>query len=142
MSEEDRWKLLVALDEELLHGGVILSEWCSFLVRESDVAFANGAYLACILTALSAIETHLRSEFQKSGKKRLVDLIDSSDLEPELVCDLHTLRRYRNQWVHVSDPWDDQELIQNPVQCEDELGRMAVFAVRALRRTIYSNPWI
>ncbi len=45
MNQEERWAFLVALDEELLKGGVVLSEWCSFIVREADTAFANGAHL-------------------------------------------------------------------------------------------------
>jgi hypothetical protein len=58
MAQEDRWLQLLALDEELLKGGVILSEWYSFIVREADTAFAGGAYLASILTAVSGIETY------------------------------------------------------------------------------------
>lgn len=142
MNEQDRWNFLVSLDEELLQGGVILSEWCAFLTRESDTAFANGLYLASILTAMSAIETYLRSEDAEGSKKRLVKLIDDSGLESEFVDDLHKLRKYRNQWVHVSEPWEDQDLIQNPKEHEDELEQMAILGVKALRRTIYSNPWL
>jgi hypothetical protein len=45
MNIDERWSYLVALDEdeELLKGSVILSEWCSFIVREADTAFVNGA---------------------------------------------------------------------------------------------------
>lgn len=53
MNQEKRWEMLIALDEELLKGGVVLSEWCSFIVREADMAFVNGAHLASILTAVS-----------------------------------------------------------------------------------------
>jgi hypothetical protein len=74
-SEEDRWPRLVALDNELLQGGVILSEWCTFIVCQADTAFANGADLASILTAVAAIETYLRSEYSAERKERLVDLI-------------------------------------------------------------------
>ncbi|WP_156524471.1 hypothetical protein [Halomonas sp. G11] len=31
MNEKERWNHIVPLDQELLMGGVILSEWCSFL---------------------------------------------------------------------------------------------------------------
>ena len=30
MNEEERWTFITALDDELLKGGVILSEWCSW----------------------------------------------------------------------------------------------------------------
>jgi hypothetical protein len=142
MGEQDRWNFLLSLDEELLRGGAVLSEWCAFLTRESDGAFADGLYLASILTAMSAIETHLRSEDSNGKQKRLVELIDSSGLESELMDQLHTLRKYRNKWVHVADPWEDQALIENPKEHEDELEKMAILGVKALRQTIYSNPWV
>jgi len=142
MNEEGRWALLVALDEELLKGGVILSEWCSFVVREADSAFAKGAYLASILTAVSGIETYLRSEHSHTGREHLVELINKASIDSDLKNDLHTLRKYRNKWVHVDDPWDDGALVEKPEETERELEQMAFFAVRALRRTIYEKQWV
>jgi hypothetical protein len=142
MDENERWEHLVALDDELLKGGVILSEWCSFIVRDADTAFAGGAHLSAILTAVSGIETYLRSEHAHTGKERLVTLIDQATIDSGLKADLHVLRKYRNRWVHVADPWEDEELIQNPGSVESELEEMAFFAVRALRRTIYENQWV
>jgi hypothetical protein len=142
MDYEGRWELLAKLDEELLKGGVILSEWCSFIVCEADTAFCSGTHLASILTAVSGIETYLRSEHSVSGKERLVDLINNASIDSALKDDLHTLRKYRNKWVHVNDPWDDQDLIKNPENTEHELEQMAFFAVRVLRRTIYENQWV
>jgi hypothetical protein len=139
---DERWDLLNSLDEELLQGGVVLSEWCTFLTCDADTAFASGAFLASLLTSMAAIETHLRSESQTSNGERLVDLIDSSGLTTELKADLHLLRRYRNRWVHVSDPWGDQPLLDNPGQNEDEVERMALLAAKCLRKTIYSNPLV
>lgn len=140
--EVDRRAQLLALDEELLKGGVILSEWCSFIVREADTAFAKGAYLASILTAVSGIETYLRSEHSQTGKERLVDLINMASIDIDLKDDLHALRKYRNKWVHVDAPWDDEALLENPDETERELEQMAFFAARALRRTIYENQWV
>ena len=71
MIEQERWDYLLKLDEELLVGGVILSEWCSMIVREADTAYARGAHLASILTAVSGIETYLRSE-SGGGRSRLI----------------------------------------------------------------------
>ena len=56
MTEDERWAHLIVLDDELLKGGVILAEWCSFIVRDADTAFAGGAHLAALLTAVSGIE--------------------------------------------------------------------------------------
>ena len=142
MDKENRWDHLVALDEELLKGGVILSEWCTFIVREADTAFASGAFLASILTAVAGIETYLRSEYGQGKKMRLVELINNSPIDEQLKIDLHRLRKYRNKWVHVDDPWNDDELLEKPEKSEKELEDMAFFAARALRQTIYENPWI
>jgi hypothetical protein len=142
MKLEDRCLLLNELDEELLKGGVIMSEWCSFIVREADMAFVNGSHLASILTAVSGIETYLRSDYFESKKGRLFKLIDESPIDSELKKDLHKLRKYRNKWVHVGEPWEDQALIEDPDRFESELAEMAYFAARCLRRTIYENQWI
>lgn len=142
MNTDERWAHLIALDDELIKGGVILPEWCSFIVREADVAFAGGAHLASILTAVSGIETYLRAEYAVTGKERLVDLIKDSPIAQDLKADLHALRRYRNRWVHVDEPWDDQDLIEKPEKMERELEAKAFFAARVLRRTVYSNQWV
>ena len=126
----------------MLKGGVMLSEWCSFIVREADTAFASGAHLASILTAVSGVETHLRAEYAVTGRERLVDLIEASPIAEDLKADLHALRRYRNRWVHVDEPRDDQEVIDKPEEMEQELEAKAFFAARVLRRTIYSNQWV
>jgi hypothetical protein len=142
MSQDERWAQIVALDEEFLKGGVILSEWCSFIVQEADVAFAAGANLASILTAVSGIETYLRSEYSETGRERLVELINRASIDAGLKDDLHVLRKYRNTWVHIDEPWNDSSLLERPEETEQELERMALFAARALRRTIYENPWV
>ena len=140
MNEAERLNYILSLDEELLKGGVILSEWCSFIVRESDLAFVHGANLASILTAVSGIETYLRSEYVRTERSNLFELINDAPIADDLRSDLHTLRKYRNKWVHVNDPWDDQSLIDTPEEAEKELEEMALFAAKALRRTIYENP--
>jgi len=141
MTEEEKWQFLVELDDRLLQGGVILSEWATFLIRDADTAFVGGAYLASIITGLAGVETHLRGE-GGSKTQRLVDLIDESDLEVDLKQELQMLRKYRNKWVHVADPWDDDALLESPDEHECELEEMAKRCAVALRRTIYTNPWV
>jgi hypothetical protein len=142
MTEDERWIHLAELDDELLKGGVVLSEWCGFIVRDADTAFAGGAYLASILVAVAGIETHLRAEQSVTGKERLVELIRQANINSDLKSDLHTLRKYRNKWVHVEDPWDDEPPRECPKAVESELEKMAFLAVQALRRTIYKNQWV
>ena len=141
MTEEEKWAYLIELDEKLLQGGVILSEWATFLIKDADLAFVSGAHLASIITALAGIETHLRSE-GGSCKQHLIELIEQSDLEEDLKQDLQVLRKYRNKWVHVAEPWEDDSLLDSPEQHEAELEEMAKRCAVALRRTIYANPWI
>jgi hypothetical protein len=142
MDKNERWEHLAALDDTLLKGGAILSEWCSFIIREADTAFVGGAYLASILAAVSGIETYLRSECTQSGKERLIDLIGNASISIELKENLHKLRKYRNKWVHVNEPWNDAKLLVRPEDTENELEQAALFAVRVLRETIYENQWV
>jgi hypothetical protein len=140
MTEEERWQLILATDDEYLKGGVVLSEWCAFITREADTAFAKGAFLASILTATAAIETYLKSEYGSSDEKWhiLSSLIDGSDLEESHKVDLHKLRKYRNSWVHIKTPWNDLPILDHPEEYERELEQMALFAVSLLRRTIFA----
>lgn len=71
-----------------------------------------------------------------------MELINQAGIDADLKTDLHTLRKYRNKWVHVDSPWEDEELVKNPKFIEGELEEMAFFAVRLLRRTIYENQWV
>ncbi|MEX2576801.1 MAG: hypothetical protein WD382_09155 [Halofilum sp. (in: g-proteobacteria)] len=141
MSNNDKWHYLADLDEQLLLGGVILSEWATFLVNDADTAFAGGAHLASIITGLAGVETHLRGE-NGTSKMRFLELIDESHLEVDLKQELQVLRRYRNRWVHVSDPWDDESLLEKPEEHEHEVEEMARRCAVAFRRTIYANPWV
>lgn len=142
MNSTERDTYLLALDEELLKGGVILSEWCSEIVRQADTAFVGGADLATILTAVAATETYLRSEYATEKRQRLAMLIDETPIKSELKQDLHRLRKYRNKWVHVDEPWNDEPLLENPEALGAELEDMAKFACQVLRRTIYENQWV
>ena len=142
MTEEEKWEFINDLDEELLLGGVILSEWSAFLVRDADTAFASGANLAAILTALAGIESHLKYEYGSNQRERLVDLIDSASIDEALRAELHVLRRYRNKWVHVADPHEDTGLLAQPDTHAAELEQMASRAIRALRQAIYTEQWV
>jgi hypothetical protein len=138
----DREQYILDLDDKLLKGGVILSEWCCFIVREADVAFVAGANLAAIITVLAGIETYLRAEYGSGEKDTLYKLIESSPINDDLKGEIHELRKYRNKWVHVADPWNDEPLQKSPEIYDQELEKMAFMAVTVLRETIYENQWI
>ena len=142
MNEKARWEFINGLDEDLLKGGVILSEWCAFIVREADLAFAKGADLASILTAMAGIETYLRSEYAQTKKEHFYELINVAHFDIQLTETLHQLRKYRNKWVHVSEPWDDAELLDKPQLYEQELEELAILASRTLRQVLYENQWV
>jgi hypothetical protein len=99
-------------------------------------------YLTCILTAVAGAETYLRAEFNGNSTETFSALIGRSPIDAELRVNLHRLRRYRNKWVHVSDPWEDEELLDHPERFKSELEGMAVFAIRVLRGTIFTNQWL
>ena len=60
-TEQQKSNFINKLDDELFIGGVILSEWSTFLIRDADSAFTAGAHLA-ILNTPAGIESHLKSE--------------------------------------------------------------------------------
>jgi hypothetical protein len=142
MNEDQRWTFISDLDDELLKGGVILSEWCLFIVREADIAFVASAYLATIVTGVAGIETYLRAEYSGNRQITLHELIEQSPISESLKSDIHALRKYRNRWVHVPNLQDDNDILLHPEQYEIELQGMAKDAIRTLRRTIYENQWI
>lgn len=71
-----------------------------------------------------------------------MQLMNDTPITDDLRSDLHSLRKYWNKWVHVNASWDDQVLIDTPEEADGELEEMALFAARALRRTIYENRWV
>ncbi|HOX30907.1 MAG TPA: hypothetical protein PLB91_01180 [Spirochaetales bacterium] len=142
MDEEGRWAQIAELDDQLLIGCVVISEWCSFISREAETAYAKGAFLAAILTAVSGIETYLRSEYSTTGKECLFELIDGSPISVDLKDHLHKLRKYRNKWVHVDSPWDDRLPLQKTDEIEMELEQMSFFAVSCLLQTLYENQGV
>jgi hypothetical protein len=145
MNSNDRQSYIIKLDDQLLVGGVMLSEWSTFLIRDADEAFCSGADLATILVSQAAIESHLRYEYvdnPASVKSGFYVLIEQSPLPPNLKADLHRLRKYRNKWVHVNDPSEDTDLLERPEYYEKELEEMALLAIRLLREVIYQEQWL
>jgi hypothetical protein len=135
----DRHDYLCKLEDELLLGNVMLSERSTFLVKDADTAFCAGADLAAILVSQAAIECHLRYEYFQGSQRKLMfyDLIEQSPLPGELRASLHTIRKYRNRWVHVRDPHDDQDLLTRPEYYEHDLEQMAFIAIRAMMEVVY-----
>ena len=142
---EDRENYILKLDEELLIGGVMLSEWSTLLIKDADEAFCNGAYLATILVSQAAIESHLRFEYIDNPSAKNLGfyaLIEQSSLPSDLKNGLHTIRKYRNKWVHVNDPGDDTDLLERPEYYEAELEEIALLAIKVLREVIYQEQWL
>lgn len=143
MTEEEKWDYINQLDEELLLGGVILSEWTSFLVRDAEIAFCSGANLSSILACQAAVESHLRFDYFDPIKSKgwgFNIMIENSDFSSSLKSELHDLRKFRNKWVHVKDPADDQDLLDRPEYYELELEKFAKKAIKTMLKTLYLNP--
>lgn len=145
MNTEEKRDFLLKLDEELCIGGVTMSEWTCFLVRDVDTAFCNHANLSAILAAQSAIECHLRFEYSGSHSGNRIgfyDVIEQSPLELGLKAELHRLRQFRNQWVHVRDPMDDVAVLAQSEVREAEIEKFAAYTMELLRRVLYLEQWI
>jgi hypothetical protein len=138
VNRHQREAYINGLDDYLLRGDVLLSEWSTFLVRDADEAFCSGAYLATILVCQAAIECHLRYEYGfQGGNVSFYTLIERCPLTVDLKTALHELRRYRNKWVHVDAPHDDEDLLIRPEYYEQEMEMMAEIAVKSLGEIIY-----
>jgi len=145
MTEEQKWDYILQLDEELLRGGVELSEWTTFLVKDAEMAFCSGAYLASILASQAAIESHLRYDyFNSSETKRwnFYDLIEKSSFSSELKTELQDLRKYRNKWVHVNEPENDMELLERPEYYEEELADFSKTTIKTMLKSLYSDQFV
>jgi hypothetical protein len=135
-----RWKYLVELDDEMLKGGVMVSEFAAEWIRNCDLCFANAAYLACVITAFQAIETMLRTGDRSERKS--VDLINSAAISDGNKQRLHALRKFRNSWVHVNDPFDDEAVLQDLDQGNPRLFEQAFSAVRLMREVLYLAQFV
>jgi hypothetical protein len=140
-NEKEKWNYVVRLDDELLQGGVILSEYVSELIRNADISFVYGAYWASIITSVAAIEAYFKSETECNDKK-LFELINESGLNNKDIELLHNLRRYRNQIVHIKDPWNDEYILSSYDQFSTNEENIAKEAIRLLRTVVYSDPWL
>lgn len=145
LSEEEKWEYIISLDKELLLGGVILSEWSVQLIKDAEIAFCKGAYLASILSAQAGIECHLRYEYFEPKKTKnwgFSNLIDNSPLSDDIKIELHKIRKFRNKWVHVKDPIDDENLLSRPDYYQEEMEKMAKSTIKTMLRVIYQEQFV
>lgn len=143
--EQEKWDYIVELEETLLKGGVTLSEWSSFLTRDAMTAWCSGANLAAILSAQAAVESHLQYEYfgpEQSKGWGLFRMLQEAPLEEDLSDALDKLRKFRNRWVHVDDPSDDQDLLKRPEYHEGEIEDMAKLAIESMMRVLYAEQWL
>lgn len=141
MTIDEKQNFIISIDEELLLGGVIISEWTSYLARDAETAFVHGANLAAILCAIAAIESHLRYEYfpKEVNQKKLFKMIEMADFDDNFRSELHKLRQFRNSWIHVQDPSDDQLLLERPDYESIRLENLAKEAIRTMLIVLYSN---
>lgn len=140
MTSDEKWEFINQLDDELLKGGVMLSEWSTFIAKDAQIAFCSGANLAAILSAQAAVESHLKYEFfnpQNTKGWSLYRLLSEASLPEDLIHDLQEIRKFRNKWVHVNDPTNDQDLLEKPLFHEEKLEEIAKLAIRSMMRVLY-----
>lgn len=132
LDQPARRALLITLDEERQERTAVLSEWIECLLTDADTAFLAGADLAALLTALAALETFLRDQVSSVKGGNFASLIENLDVDRETLDDLQELRRFRNRWAHVAEPWDDHDLIIRSNTNEQEREDMAILALRSV----------
>jgi hypothetical protein len=152
MTEAERERNIANLDETLFQAmSVEFSAWAHFLILDSDLAFVKGAYLAALVTAICAIETQLRFDHTNLGEHlSFAELIDIGPLPPDEKAELQELRKFRNKWVHVSDPWDESliEHVTTPDGINQDLEPWALRAVTGtskgflLERNVELYDWL
>lgn len=145
MTEQEKWNFIIELEEKHLQGGVILSEWTTFLAKDAEIAYCSGANLSSILTCQSAIESHLRFDYfdtEESKKWGFYKLIENSSLTETLKNQLHELRLFRNKWVHVNEPENDHYLLERPEYHERNLEEVAKKSIELMIIILFDEPWI
>lgn len=142
MNREDREKFFLEQEERLLVGGVVFSEWCTFISKSVYDAFINGADIATIITALACIEAYFRTDEIYKKNKKLQTLIDEYPfLDDDDRQQLHKLRKYRNRWVHINNI-DDSGVLMNKEVYLKEAEEMAFLSVKLLLTVLFSRPVI
>ncbi|MEG1875865.1 MAG: hypothetical protein RR185_09910, partial [Angelakisella sp.] len=129
-------------EEKLLKGGACFSEWCTFILKSVYDAFVNGADLATVITAMACIETYFRTSDGKIKHRNLVSLINEACFLDETgKMQLHTLRKYRNGWVHC-DNLDDELILRDEAPYSIEAEEMAVLSVKMVLTVLFSHPFV
>lgn len=129
---------LLVPDEELLKGGIVLSEWFLSLF-EKPISHSLKEH---VWPPLSPPVRALKPVFGLPVLKNngcLLDLADGSPLSDNLKTDLHNLRKYRNSWIRVDNPRSNNMHNENAENIEIQLECTAFFGARVERRTIYSD---
>ncbi|MCL2153302.1 MAG: hypothetical protein FWH57_10170 [Oscillospiraceae bacterium] len=142
MRKEERERYWMELEEAMLVGGVAYSEWCNFIAKDTYTAFVHGADLSTVVMSLACVETYLKTETPDMQNQPLHSVIDNESM----LCDdekeaLHSLRRYRNKWVHLYN-LDDDEILKNEEPFISEAERMACLAVKMLLTILFSNQFV
>lgn len=139
MTSEEKRAYVKDLDANYQYWPPFVSEFTAFLVRDIDSAFCAGANLTVILAAHAAIDSHLRFQYGSTQAERLTfhDLIERSPIASGLKARLHELRVFRNQWVHVENPSEDQHLRDEPELHEAEIESLARSTMSVLREILY-----
>jgi 3-keto-L-gulonate-6-phosphate decarboxylase len=138
---QEREAFVSSMWDQYHRGGLTLSEYATFMAENAEAAFLAGADLATLLAACATIETYLRAELG-AERSSFCDLINESDLPDDLIKALHQIRIFRNRWVHVHDPDDDEALLASPEIVLSEIESHAILSFKSMVRTLCSNQWV
>ena len=142
MTQNERERYWMSLEEELLLGGAAFSAWCTFITKDVYAAFIAEADLSTVVMSLACIETYFKTENPDLHGKSLCSIIDyDNSLSDDEKLALHKLRKYRNKWVHMYS-LDDDEILEDETPFVFEAEKMACLAVKMLLTVLFMNQFV
>lgn len=130
-----REKILLALQDEVLKGGICVQDWTTYQLENAYLSFCAGAYLSCIVMCQAAIESFMRDD-ERLTDCSFYNLVENSSYDSELKMKLHKLRNYRNSWTHINEHEEEFRI------SDEQIMEMAIFAYRTALEVFHYYPFI
>ena len=110
-----REKVLLAIQEDVLKGGISIQDWTTFQLENAYISYCAGATLSCVIMCQAAIESYIRDD-ERLSDRSFYDLIENSSYSEDMKKKLHILREYRNKWAHINEK--NEEININEAELE------------------------
>ena len=114
------------------------SELAIKLLYDASEAYRSGLDIAALITAVATIETLLR--IQNPGAHSFAKLIEFSEFTAAEKSELNRLRKYRNKWVHVNQPMENDYCFDDEKAHGERISEMTKIAISMTFKVVYSFP--